>query len=185
VAYVACLGNGAEAARRCGAWKGGDPNDARFVARNIMRNEDVLDRIDELAGEKMRAVHITAEQVLGELHRIAHINPRDAFDPVTNDLLPLHAMPEDVQRAISSVKIEALYEGAGKQRRQIGYTKEVKFWTKTQALEMLARTLALFKDSLQLKDEREENLDENARAARAASLFELARQRRDRGDDLV
>jgi len=180
LAYVVAFGNGAEAARRAGY----PVENARFMARDLLKREDILDRIDELAGERMRALRIEADEVLREMHRIAMADISLAFDPLTNDLLAVHDIPEDVRRGISSVKIEALYEGTGREREQVGHTKEVKFWNKERCLEMLARTMALFKDSLSLNTG-DGGVDENARAARIASLFEIARTRRSTGEDLV
>jgi phage terminase small subunit len=183
LAYVGCLGNGAAAARRVKDFE--DSNDARYFARDLLLREDVLDRIDELAAERIKVLQIEADEVLNEMHRIALADIALAFDPVTNDLLPIHDMPLDIRKGVSGVKIDALFEGSGKDKVQVGYTKEVKFWNKERGLEMLARVLALFKDSLHVKTQDGHDLDENSRAARAASLFELARKRRETGDDLV
>lgn len=184
LAYVACFGNAAEAARRAGYRADADPADARNAGWLLLKRPDVLDRIDELSAERFAAAQVDAATVLRELVRIAMCDIAGAFDH-ENRLLPIHDMPEDVRRAISSVKVDELWEGSGKDREQIGVTKEVKFWTKTQGLEMLARTLALFKDSLNLGDGSMSETDANAIAARVASLLDIARKRRDSGDDLV
>jgi phage terminase small subunit len=182
LAFVACFGNAAEAARRAGY--SDESGNAATRGWELLGRPDVRDRIDELSTERFAAAQVDAATVLRELVRIAMCDIAGAFD-ADNNLLPIHDMPEDVRRAISSIKIEALYEGKGEEREQVGYTKEVKFWTKTQGLEMLARTLAMFKDSLSLNAGELNDADANAIAARVASLLDLARKRRDSGDDLA
>jgi phage terminase small subunit len=178
---VACFGNGAEAARQVGI----EPDNARQQAWDWLQREDVRERVDVLAAERLRTLSIEADEVLREMHRIAMADIALAFDPLTNDLLAVHDMPEVIRRGVSGVKIETRFEGTGRDRREVGFTKEVKFWNKERCLEMLARTLALFKDSLTVKSKEAHEVDENSRAARVASLFEVARQRRDSGADLV
>ena len=181
-AYVACFGNAAEAARRAGY---PDTNGAaRRQGYELLTRPDVRDRVEELSAERFAAAQVDAATVLRELVRIAMCDIAGAFDE-NNNLLAIHDMPEDVRRAISSIKIEAIYAGKGEEREQIGTTKEVKFWTKTQGLEMLARTLAMFKDSLDLGNGKFSDADANMIAARVASLLDIARKRRDSGDDLA
>jgi phage terminase small subunit len=180
LAYVSVFGNAAEAARRAGY-----PADAaRQRGHELLQRADVLDRIDELSTERFAQSQVDAASVLRELVRIAMCDIAGAFDE-DNTLKPIHDMPEDVRRAISSIKVDELFDGRGSEREKIGVTKEVKFWTKTQGLEMLARTLAMFKDSLNLGDGKLSEADANMVAARVASLMDIARKRRDSGDDLA
>jgi phage terminase small subunit len=181
--YVAVCGNAAEAARQAGYSDEGGA--AKVRGWELLARPDVAARVDELSSERFRLVQIEAADVLRELIRIAMSDVAAAFDPHTNTLKNIHDIPLELRRAISSVKTEELWEGKGKDRAQIGWTKEVKFWNKDRGLEMLARTLALFKDTLRLEGARGEDVDENTRAARVASLFELARQRMESGEDLV
>lgn len=181
--YVAVCGNAAEAARQAGYSDEGGA--AKVRGWELLARPDVAHRVDELSAERFAMVNVEAADVLRELIRIATSDVAAAFDPQTNTLKAVHDIPIDLRRAISSVKTEELFEGSGKNRVQIGWTKEVKFWNKDRGLEMLARTLALFKDTLRVEGARGEDVDENTRAARVASLFELARERRDNGEDLV
>lgn len=183
LAYVSCFGNSAEAARRAG-YSVETPQQAARRGWELLERVDVRDRIEELSAERFAAAQVDAATVLRELVRIAMCDIAGAFDE-NNQLLPVRDMPEDVRRAVSSVKVEELFRGKGEDREHIGYTKEVKFWTKTQGLEMLARTLALFKDSLALNTDGMSDRDVNAVAARVASLLDIARARRDSGDDLA
>lgn len=65
-------------------------------------------------------------------------------------LREIDAMPEEVRRAIASVKVrtENLTAGDGEQDT----TVEVKLWEKTKALELCARTLGMLKDHVVVED---------------------------------
>jgi len=177
--FVSVFGNAAEAARRAGY----PVDSARQRGHDLLQRAEVLDRIEELAAHRFATAKIDASTVLAEMVRVALCNPKDAFNS-DDTLKSIHDIPDDVARAISSIKVEELFEGHGPARKQVGWTKEIKFWTKTGGLEMLARTLAMFKDSLTVKDERDQ-IDENMRAARVAALVELAARRKASGSDLA
>ena len=55
-------------------------------------------------------------------------------------------MSEDVQRAISAIEVEEIFEGRGEERRKVGEVRKVKFWDKTRALELLGRHVGLIRD---------------------------------------
>jgi phage terminase small subunit len=82
-------------------------------------------------------VHVKQDRVVLELLRIALANPAQAFD-ANGELLPFHKMPEDVQRAISSIDVE--------ERNGETVVKKIRFWDKPRALEMLGRHIGLLRD---------------------------------------
>jgi phage terminase small subunit len=53
-------------------------------------------------------------------------------------------IPEDARRAIAGIEIVEEFEGSGKDREQIGYTKKIKFWDKPKALENLGKHLGIY-----------------------------------------
>jgi hypothetical protein len=69
-----------------------------------------------------------------ELERIALADPAMAFGP-DGSLLELNEMPEDLRRAISSFEVEQRTTGAGQTRTLC----RLRFWSKTDALEKLAK----------------------------------------------
>ena len=66
----------------------------------------------------------------------------------TFSLREVHAMPEDVQRCIASIKVrtENLTAGDGAQDT----TVEIRWWDKVKALELCARSLGMLKDKLEI-----------------------------------
>lgn len=102
-------------------------------------------RLRELATEALNKNKGTVESVLRELDRIASSDLLDAFDE-TNCLKPLADIPEDVRRCIAGIEVDEIWEGYGKERRQIGVTKKIKLWDKNKGLEMLGKYHKLFVD---------------------------------------
>ena len=66
----------------------------------------------------------------------------------TFTLKEVHAMPEEVQRCIASIKVrtENLTAGDGEQDT----TVEIRWWDKVKALELCARSLGMLKDKLEV-----------------------------------
>lgn len=91
---------------------------------------------------------IEAVEVLRELRRIALADVAQAF---TEDgaLKNIHDIPEDLRRAISGLDVEALWEGHGDDREQVGTVRKVRFWSKTEALRDLAKHLKLLTDKVE------------------------------------
>ena len=115
-----------------------------------------------------------AESVLDELARVGFSDMRKVFSP-DGGLLPVGEWPEDIARAVSSVEVEELFEGSGKDREQVGWTKKVKLWPKTEALSLLGKNLKLFTDVI---DVRVEAMTNEERAMRAEALITAGLQRR-------
>ena len=90
------------------------------------------------------------EAVLSELRILSLIDFRSAFGP-DGALLPIDKIPADVAKAIQAVEVEELFEGVGKERAQIGWTKKVKFWDKLRALELLGKNMKLFTDRVEVE----------------------------------
>src|SRR6267142_6304759 len=91
-------------------------------------------------------VAVRADDVLGELLRIARADLTQAFTP-EGQLKPIHEIPEDVRRAIAGVEVEQLFEGRGQKREKVGDLVKVKFWNKVSGLDLLGRHLNLWEKS--------------------------------------
>lgn len=111
----------------------------------ILNRALVQARLRELAADAFKAARGTVESVLRELDRIASSDLLDAFDE-DNCLKPIAEIPEDIRRCIAGIEVDELWEGHGKDRRQIGVTKKIKLWDKNKGLEMLGKYHKLFAD---------------------------------------
>lgn len=137
--------NGTQAAIKAGY----SENSARQIASENLSKPYIQDRVNELLCDRARAMRVTADAVLAELHRIATADISLIFNE-KGELRPIHEIPSDVRKAIASVEIDELFDGYGKDREQIGLTKKIKFWDRNRALEMLAKNLKLLSDKIEV-----------------------------------
>lgn len=137
--------HGTNAAIRAGYSK----DSARTQASQLLADPDVQDLIARLSAERNQELKINARDVLLELHRMLTADVSQAFD-VDGSLLPIHDIPLDLRRTISSFEVEEVWSGRGADREQTGILRKVKFWSKEKGAELLGRHLALFNDKLDL-----------------------------------
>lgn len=95
-------------------------------------------RIRELLSEKFKALHMETDEVLGQLARIARADIRDLYDE-SGVLKPPSEWDENVVAAVTSVEVDELFEGTGKDRKQIGVTRKLKVTPRLDALNTLAK----------------------------------------------
>lgn len=136
--------NATQAAKRAGY----SEDTANKNAARLMVNEGIAQRIQELMNERAAEVGVTAAKILKRLDSIGDVDLGRAYDKNGN-LLPIHEIPEDVRRCISGIKVFEEFEGFGKERVKIGEVREVKFWDKIKANELLGRHLKLFTDKVE------------------------------------
>jgi len=84
-------------------------------------------------------------RVLKELKAMAMADIRELYDE-SGKLKHPKEWPEHVARAVKSVDVFEEYEGSGKGRTFVGYTKKVQTWDKLKALEMIGKYLKMFVD---------------------------------------
>lgn len=118
-------------------------------------NQDKLKRGGSPGRTKGSKNRITRERWEQEVRALALSNIVDAFLAVHGNkrsftLRELRAMPEHMQRAISSVKVrtENLTSGDG----ETDTTIEIRLWDKTKALELGARANGWLKDHVVVED---------------------------------
>jgi hypothetical protein len=58
----------------------------------------------------------------------------------------LEDIPDCVRRYIASMEVEELYDGAGKDKIEIGVVRKLKFYDKMKAIELLAKHLKMLTD---------------------------------------
>ncbi len=124
---------------------GYEPAAAAQCASRLLTNANVKRRVKELMDTRAKAVMVDAAIVLAELLLIAKADVALAYNE-DGSLKMVHEMPEDIRRAISAIEVDELFEGTGRDRKQIGFTKRIKFWDKNKALESIGRHLKLFTD---------------------------------------
>lgn len=93
------------------------------------RLAELEENASQIAQEKL---NIDAERILQEEARIAFLDPRQLYDE-NGSLLPLNNLPEDVARALDSVKVTEIPQSGGNPK----YKYEYKFNSKGSALDRL------------------------------------------------
>lgn len=137
--------NATQAAIRAGY----SPKTAGVQAEALLKKPDIGKYVDELKKARAVKVQVNSEDVLRELVKLANSDVREVFNE-DGSLKPMSEWPDVIARCVSSVEVEELFEmqpkdgGRGMEKVQIGWTKKVKFWDKTKALDMLGRHLKLF-----------------------------------------
>lgn len=123
---------------------------ARTTGYRLLRQAVVKDEIDRILHRQQDRILISKDRVLDELRRIATVDISQAFDEQGN-LKPLHEIPEDVRRAMAGVDVDELwdYDEDGK-KKQVGWTKKVRFWDKNRALELLGKHFKMYTDKVEM-----------------------------------
>jgi len=129
----------------CGQEARTEESQGARLLRDVFVSSEITKRRDQLA----RKFELRTEDVLRELARIVHADPRKAFDAKGN-LLPVHEWPDEVAAMIASVEVEELFDGQGRDRKFIGLAKKIKLWDKNSAIDKAMKHLGQYEqDNLQ------------------------------------
>lgn len=119
---------------------GYSPKTAHNSGWQLMQQDKIRNAIHEALQRQQERTRITADRALEEMARIAFADLRQAFDENGN-LKAAGDMPDDVARAIASVKV---FTNPAKEGEEATYTKQVRFWDKTKALEQIGKHFKMF-----------------------------------------
>lgn len=128
--------NGAKAAREAGY----SEHSAKEIAAENLTKPHIRARIQHLRAEMGQAFNVTRERIAQELARIGFSDIRNIFDDKGALKSPAEWSDEDAA-AIAGIDTDELFEGSGKDRIMVGFTKKVKLWEKTKALEALCKLM--------------------------------------------
>lgn len=113
----------------------------------MLGNVKVWQAITEAMAERSRRTGINQDRILIELARIALLNPKALVNLEDATVNP-EASPDDLA-AIASVKVKRFPTKDGGE----GIEREVKFYDKIKAVELLGKHLGMFKDRIELSGE--------------------------------
>ena len=102
-------------------------------------------RLNELRKPVIEKAQLTLEKVINENAKIAFFDIRTLFDSNGN-IKPVNDWDDNIGAAVSSIEVEELYVGSGKDRINIGQTKKIKFWDKSAALDKLMKHLGGYEE---------------------------------------
>jgi phage terminase small subunit len=141
--------NGTQAAIRAGYRK----HTAAVQAHDLLRNPKIMAAVDAAKLERSERTQIDADWVLTRLADEADADMADLYDD-NGDLLPVEDWPPIWRKGlVGGVKIEALYDDSGEERRIVGHVKEIKLVDRTRRLELIGKHVRVnaFQEVVELK----------------------------------
>lgn len=118
------------------------------VAERLVKKPFVKKALEAGQRRAEKNLQITKDRILSGLVRIAECDLRKAYNE-DGSLKSPQEMPEDVALALSSMEVDELFDGVGKDRMQVGLTKKIRFWDKVRAYELLGKHLKLFTEKIE------------------------------------
>ena len=139
--------NATQAAIRAGY----SENTAGAMGHENLTKPEIQDAIQQAMNARANKLEITADRVLKEIARLAFFDPRNFFHP-DGTPIPIHELDDDTAAALAGIDVLEEFEGSGKDRVFIGYTKKFKLTDKRASLELLGKHLKLFTDKTELSN---------------------------------
>lgn len=116
---------------------------ARTAALRLLAQPDVHDYLVARQAEISAAIHVEQEEVVKALQHMALGDIRDLVTP-EGGMKPLPDMTREEASMIQGIEISELYAGSGQTRKQIGFTKKLRFVNRLDAVKTLGQHLGLF-----------------------------------------
>lgn len=118
------------------------------LGHRLLKNVEISTAIEQAQDQQIAQVQaetgITLERTLREIARGAFHDPRKFFDSKGN-LLNIPDLDEDTAAALAGFDVTEEFDGSGKDRKLIGYTKKVKLGDRKGYLDMLMKHLGGYK----------------------------------------
>lgn len=120
----------------------------------LLSNPEVSTAIDARKISRSERIKADSDWVLKRLVEEAEADLKDIFDSETNDLLPVEKWPLIWRIGlVAGVEVEALFQGEGKNRVQIGYVKKVRLSDRIKRIELIGKHVKVnaFQDTVEVK----------------------------------
>jgi phage terminase small subunit len=128
---------GSDAAIRAGY----SPRGAAQQASALLGDERVHKAIAAGLSRVEARAELTIADVVRELRAILEVDPADAIDKQTGAFRPLQEWPKPLRRAVRGIENKEI---KGAEGEVIGFVREVKWWSKTEAAQQLLKHLGGF-----------------------------------------
>jgi phage terminase small subunit len=138
--YLRNGGNATQAAISAGY----SPRTAKVQGSALLSHPDVARELERARAAAAERIEASAERIVLELARLAFLDPAGMFDEA-GELLPIHRMPADVRRCISSIDVEERTDALGRAVR----TRKVRIHSKADALRLLAQIRGMLVERVQ------------------------------------
>jgi phage terminase small subunit len=105
----------------------------------LLSNPCVAAAIDAAKAERLNRTKVDSDLVLRRLFEQAEADLADIFD-ANNDLKPIDAWPDVWRRGlVAGVEINALFDGTGKDRIQVGHIKKIRLADRIRIIELIGK----------------------------------------------
>lgn len=122
---------------------------AKACASRLLKQDNIqlylMKRRGEVEQGVQERVEITKDRILQEEGLIAFNDVGQLFNQETGEMLPVHKMPEEVRRAVASIKVKEI-EIAGVLTR----TYEIKLNEKGRSLDRLQKCFGMQRDTVEI-----------------------------------
>jgi phage terminase small subunit len=117
---------------------------AGVEGHRLLKNPSVQAEAQAARERIANRLELTAERTIQEIARLAYFDPRKLFK---SDGTPkaVDELDDDTAAALAGIEVVEEFEGSGKDRVFVGYTKKYRVADKNAALEKAAKILGLFK----------------------------------------
>lgn len=122
---------------------------AKKIAHELLQKPEIQEQLQVAMAARARRVDVTADRVLQELARVAFFDPRRLLRP-DGTPIPVNELDDETAAALTGMDVLEEYEGTGRDRVFVGYTKKVKVADKVAALGLAMRHLGMLKDRVDL-----------------------------------
>lgn len=140
---------GARAAIRAGY----SPRGAKKRAWLLLKKPAIAAAIETATAQRSERTKIDADWLLTRLAAEAEADLGDLYNE-NGDFKPIKEWPSIWRQGlVTDVEISALYEGTGKERREVGHVKKVKFAERLRRLELIGKHIRInaFKEIVEHK----------------------------------
>jgi len=138
-AYFANGENGTQAAVTAGF----AAKSAGVTSAKLLKDPRVLAEINQRREALCSKLEVTTERILKERARLAFFDPRKLFYG-NGKPIPIHELDDDTAAALAGLDVLEEYEGTGKNRKFIGYTKKYKLADKGSSLTALEKIKGMY-----------------------------------------
>lgn len=116
-----------------------------WLFKHVMGDPDLKHKYELALGERKEYM---MQFLFDQFKTLAESDLRKLFNE-DGSMKAVHEWPENAAQWVSAVEVDELFEGTGKERQQVGFTKKVKLWDKMKALESLAKHMNFVVDTKQ------------------------------------
>lgn len=137
-------GNATKAAMAAGFSTSAAAKAGHRLSKNVRVRDEIDRRNAEVVQKAQENTQLTFDRVLRNLAQAVFFDPRKLYRE-DGSLKPVTELDDDTAQALAGFEVFEEFEGVGKERRSIGFTKKVKWLDKNTARDQALKHFGAFK----------------------------------------